>query len=308
MTSHKAADVVPFGKYKGQPVGALVADADYCDWLLAQPWFRDRFANVYQVVVNYGAEPVETPEHNALQLSFLDDARCLRLARLFFPEMMGEKDITKVAWDDEVKYLRRFSGLFSVSSTEPAVRGRIFEDHGWDVTYLVDPGVVSAELDSYPPCSCAPCSHDKCPSYSQCQGGDSEYACVHRNCSRRATAPKERGGTDEYRCHHEGECLWSEKDVTTWFGHFSARTGGQLAISYSRGMIGVHVECKPDLGDDFPAVLRQVTKYRPRDDAHGKMVRVVVVRRHAFESVTFEQVKEMFASSGIRLVRESDLL
>ena len=28
---------MPFGKYKGQPVEAMMADRDYCGWALAQP-------------------------------------------------------------------------------------------------------------------------------------------------------------------------------------------------------------------------------------------------------------------------------
>jgi len=30
-------EVVPSGKYKGQPVEVMAADTDYCEWLAAQP-------------------------------------------------------------------------------------------------------------------------------------------------------------------------------------------------------------------------------------------------------------------------------
>jgi hypothetical protein len=33
-----SGELVPFGKYKGQPVEVLMADADYRDWLMPQPW------------------------------------------------------------------------------------------------------------------------------------------------------------------------------------------------------------------------------------------------------------------------------
>lgn len=33
------SSIVPFGKYKGQSVEAMIADGSYCEWLLAQPWF-----------------------------------------------------------------------------------------------------------------------------------------------------------------------------------------------------------------------------------------------------------------------------
>src|SRR5215472_15849134 len=55
------------------PVEALAADRAYCDWLVNQDWFRERYANVYTLIINNFGEPSETPEHNALQARFLDD-------------------------------------------------------------------------------------------------------------------------------------------------------------------------------------------------------------------------------------------
>ena len=42
--------LVPFGKYKGQPVSVMQNDTQYCDWLATQDWFRERYANVYNQV------------------------------------------------------------------------------------------------------------------------------------------------------------------------------------------------------------------------------------------------------------------
>ena len=65
--------LVPFGKYKGQPVEVMQMDTGYCEWLSTQDWFRERYANVYQqVIINNFTEASETPEHNKLQMLFLD--------------------------------------------------------------------------------------------------------------------------------------------------------------------------------------------------------------------------------------------
>jgi hypothetical protein len=72
------SNLVPFGKYKGQPVEALAQDRQYVDWLTAQPWFREKFAGLYTIIINNFAEPSETPAHNALQVLFLEDAFCAR--------------------------------------------------------------------------------------------------------------------------------------------------------------------------------------------------------------------------------------
>jgi hypothetical protein len=39
-----SGEIIPFGKYKGQPIEALAGDPQYVAWLLQQDWFRVRFA------------------------------------------------------------------------------------------------------------------------------------------------------------------------------------------------------------------------------------------------------------------------
>jgi hypothetical protein len=68
------SDLVPFGKYKGQPIEDMLADANYMAWLEAQPWFRERFAHL---VKHRDADAMSrTPVHNRLQALFLDDGYC----------------------------------------------------------------------------------------------------------------------------------------------------------------------------------------------------------------------------------------
>ena len=59
-------------------------------WLLAQDWFRDKYAVLYQVIINRGSEPQETPEHNALQVRFLDDEFCFRFLKQLIPNYVAE--------------------------------------------------------------------------------------------------------------------------------------------------------------------------------------------------------------------------
>src|SRR5215831_20693430 len=80
-------DVVPFGKCKNQPVEVLEHDPDYCNWLMEQAWFVERYPAIHTVIINNFGEPSETPEHNALQIRLLDAhfrAGCTELARQFF--------------------------------------------------------------------------------------------------------------------------------------------------------------------------------------------------------------------------------
>ena len=66
--------IVPFGKYKGQPVESLMSDAAYVDWIRQQDWLATKFPQINTLIINNFAEATETPEHNAMQALFFDDA------------------------------------------------------------------------------------------------------------------------------------------------------------------------------------------------------------------------------------------
>jgi hypothetical protein len=71
-----AGEVVPFGKYKGQPIEVMLADQNYLGWVTAQPSLMQMLQHKHVAVfnlINIGApQSDDTPEHNALQVKFLD--------------------------------------------------------------------------------------------------------------------------------------------------------------------------------------------------------------------------------------------
>jgi len=83
-------------------------------------------------------------------------------------------------------------------------------------------------------------------------------------------------------------------------------TGILVEDTYNAGQnndtVSIHLELKPSLGDDFPSVLRDVKKRisLARRWGHGKAV--VVCDRYDGE-VPFETVVDMYASSGVHLLR-----
>lgn len=80
------SNIIPFGKHKGRLIEeVLVDDPNYLQWLMRPAWFRDRHVALYQVIINRGAEPEETPEHNALQVLFLDDTFCIAFTDVVWP-------------------------------------------------------------------------------------------------------------------------------------------------------------------------------------------------------------------------------
>jgi hypothetical protein len=202
-------EMVPFGKYKGQPVEIMAADADYCEWLTAQPWFRERYGNVYNTIINYGTEPQDSPEHNEMQARFLDDEWCLKLAAALVPSLAdsyGEDGALKKLNADPL--VREFAACCKKDTTPAAVTKRAFEVSGWDVTAKVTPARITARvvtLAPLPACICE-CGHSGCREKSTCRGGPYDWCCEHREC------PEQRGTTNP-EDHCAKGCPWHSKDI-----------------------------------------------------------------------------------------------
>jgi hypothetical protein len=287
------AEIVPFGKYKGQPIETLAADSDYCEWLIAQPWFSAKYKNVYNVVINYGAEPQDSPEHNQMQARFLNDEWCFQLADLLRPARIGTYglDAARRLLNASACY-RAFRDCCELEESEVGAIPR-FEDRGWDVTYTVEPASIYTHrtrlVPPLPACSCT-CDHADCYEDAKCQDGN-RY-CPHSRCGKR--------GIDSID-HCSDECYWSSAGPLTSEQRRWLEEKDHYYAPVYEGRI--RVELKPDLGDDYPSVLRQVNGY-PHD--YGDK-RCVVVRRYGFEHVTWEQVRKIFAASQVILLAESEI-
>jgi hypothetical protein len=123
-------DIVPFGKYKNQPLATLQNDPSYCEWLLEQGWFVERYPAIHTLVINHFGEPSETPEHNALQIRLLDDqfrANCTELALQFFDP---ERYYTHEVWGKTMQLHTPYFTHLSVPT---------FEYAGIDVSWTVRP-------------------------------------------------------------------------------------------------------------------------------------------------------------------------
>jgi uncharacterized protein (DUF3820 family) len=143
---------VPFGKYKGKPVEILLQDESYAKWLTGQDWFQQKFQNIYTLIIhNYHAEPIDTPEHNKMQVKFLNDIHKLKLAfivsdyRLFefnnthfketAPKFLKDLKERGVKLQEVIDEFNKIKGgnLLKISKVE-------FEQKGLDVKYEISYG------------------------------------------------------------------------------------------------------------------------------------------------------------------------
>lgn len=83
MSTNATEMIIPFGKYKGEDITKLFADQQYLKWCQDQPWFKEKYSNIYNIVVNQtivkGGVGDKTPEHNRIQNLFLDTEVCVKL-------------------------------------------------------------------------------------------------------------------------------------------------------------------------------------------------------------------------------------
>ena len=245
--------LVPFGKYKGQPMEAMQMDTRYCEWLATQDWFRERYANVYQqVIINNFTEQSETPEHNRLQMKFLDKSLC-----------------------------RRFEEFFGFNAFS------LFENECMNtIRYLK---------------MCAYRLMDKIPEAGedkeQLENELKQIKERHNNVLREMKKGK---SYDFFISSVEFECKgWDVVFSAIYKTKLPLLDDCQKTFSVSR-----FIEIKPCLGDDFPAVLRQM-KSNMRSIS-GKSEMVLVIDEFTATGATYEQVKQMFKLSDISLFRFSD--
>jgi len=71
--------IIPFGKYKDQPLEVLRNDPKYTEWVLAQDWFGQRFPDLKTIIINNFQQPQDTPEHNKLVAKFLNEDFCMKV-------------------------------------------------------------------------------------------------------------------------------------------------------------------------------------------------------------------------------------
>ncbi len=135
-------NLIPFGKYKGQPMEVMKMDTQYCDWIAQQDWFRERYGNLYQVIINNFTEPTETPEHNKLQTLFLDNKFCLNFFKVsgFGLFVDREKFINKQKqfYSRSDYYNETILNELDNKPTFAVIIKKKFEEDGWDLILNFD--------------------------------------------------------------------------------------------------------------------------------------------------------------------------
>jgi len=137
--------LVPFGKYKGQPITTLLNDTNYLEWCKQQEWFQ-KYPIVYNICVNQtittNNQNSKTPEHNKLQNLFLDEENQMKLLNILFGVNTGaifKKHFETLILDED--FINCF-GKIEIPQINRSLEGSkiVFEDkYNWDfILYYTD--------------------------------------------------------------------------------------------------------------------------------------------------------------------------
>lgn len=305
--------LVPFGKYKGQPVEVMQMDTGYCEWLSTQDWFRERYANVYQqVIINNFTEASETPEHNKLQMLFLDKDfyRKIEAAlpvdppKLFYPQILDAVSEIKEQVKSDENYLEELERELKINeyySDEENRKEKI------------------EKLESIPPYTLEYFSIEKTLKYLRNYDESTHKEELSRlrdkieKTKMRIQELKDRHNSiidqrkDNTKYTYEVKTIEFELNGWDVFVGLKYKCEIDLKTEFSASANPVYqeryIEIKPCLGDDFPAVLRQMK-------ANSKKVRgtrILLIDEFSAAGATLEQVKQTFLLSDIYLIKLSDI-
>lgn len=259
-----AGEIIPFGKYKGQPIEAIASDKQYLDWLTQQPWFREKYATIHQVIINNFCEPTETPEHNALQAKFLDDDFRLKFASIAFPRL----------W-----WYARMDGEMIEQLANEAVKARSRVD-SYAAKRNLSFGLKEGCRESRPRMSA--------------QVSDLTVQIPQRIAGRMVfVGPPsfEKNGVD---CEF-GFCAGARYYVSE-VASGAYTTYADTAELDARDLF--RIEIKPNVGDDYPAVLRQM---------RGNHSTILFTRSYCGDGVDEATFFKFMESQGIKVILESDV-
>lgn len=306
MPPMKQNAVVPFGKYKGQPMEQLAADPEYCEWLSGQSWFIEKYAHIHTLIINNFGDPSETPEHNRLQLRFLDETfrrQCMQAAgiakHLYAAQPMpafevGGLDVhwTSIYWQISAEH--HSTGIYEGHS-------HFYEEHkALDSKANHEQWEYARQkefINSWP----------KRVQDLQSKIQGAQYVHLRDEPTR---ALKE--GSETYIKFMQSAKTLEQSVYTSRVLADAYKEEYEIVFRYDTRTIryewmkfqgtSIGIECKPALGDDYPAVLRFMRNIRQRPEIY-----CLVIGALRSQAATMDQLRLVFAQAKIVLLSVDEI-
>jgi uncharacterized protein (DUF3820 family) len=278
--------IIPFGKYEGQPLEAIKNDAGYLKWLMTKDWFRSKYGDLYQIIINNFQAPDDTPEHNAMHVKFTDS----KYRDEFVKKIIGNNILNF----DGIIPGKNELDVFTFHDIK-------FEEHGWDVVFRLEFSnsselILQKQSNFYP-------ENDETAYYCNSnkfdlvmQYGINNFEVAHYEEYENAKGHRRRFCFPEiYENGH-----WHKK-INPNYIEIKKKPGEHDSVfaSYSRTAQAVfYVEIKPTISDDFPSVMRMIKSLK----RHRTSFVILLVGEYTGIGATKEQFEEFFKSQNIHVV------
>lgn len=327
---NQKSTVVPFGKYKNQPLEALAADVDYVEWLREQPWFKEKFHWIDKqiVVVQHGSqEPQETPEHNRLQAMFLEKPTRLAVLSLcssLFSSIHSRYNKRTTDKAAKIREMVTHAEEYAADRCEALAKDieewKKHHSNAYDYCNIQREEQARRSTSAYSPYRTFYRTKVETPEERQryCDDQMQHYAEkldatklekdeYVRRCQEAVTFCETytHPAADNLGSHVEFETAgvdvtlsgsyWDEVEwvVSSWPRYSCGPESVDLKIRAVTE--DIKIECKPHLGDDYPAVLRQM-------NANGS--KVLVIGAFRSDAITLEQLRTFFKPKTVLTVEE----
>jgi hypothetical protein len=289
-------EVVPFGKYRGQPLEALAQDRQYVEWLIAQPWFREKYGNVYNVVINNFGEPSETPEHNALQARFTDSKFCWAFVRCISDDLKDLRaEWLKLARTHIASLLEMTDRLLADREIAPAKHGRELADlRRWFANGDAERRERLAVEAYNRECT----SRDSNILWNTVAAADYKAWIADGRFSVSTRCEYEVDGIDvvlfftvKAKSSDGKRCIFDSFNGTPGLDYNDATSDRRIPAR-------LPIELKPTVADEYPAILRQMRR---------SGASILLLGEYLGVGATLDQVRTMFAQSGLRMLFVRDV-
>lgn len=265
-----SAIIIPFGKHRGSTVAELLAkDPAYADWLVAQGWLAQRFAELHAAITTRGAGADDSPEHNRIQVRFLDPL--FRAALISLTQNVQEARIRD--WNDRAYPLKDavHTSQISVTNAKNGIE--------YDRKMLTDPFYGKPQYREQRLASIARSEQRLIAAQAALRTAQTELAAFP-HLPLLSTVSFEHHGVD-------ARILWAFLDKPL-----------DLERHRYRDHMTIAVEIKPSMGDDYPSVMRQMQRLQ---------CQILLIETYTGAAVPLPLLRTMFEANKCQLLTLQDV-
>lgn len=295
--------IVPFGKYKGNPVEVLEGDPSYVDWMLAQDGIKKRYPEFVSIVINNFNAPSETPEHNAIQVKFIKPEFCEKFTGFL-------DGVSKETIKSSLKILKgRLIDICEREQKKEQQRNSILairlkeilnmDPFSKEMSYTERKGEekrLNEEIES---------EFEKIYEKKAKNMAEKLFEKIKSFSIKKTHLEFEKKGLDvymrtKYQTFEKKEEILKEKSFDNLYDDYrpdSYRTERYYNGDRIESDLYL-IEIKPVVSDDFPAILRQMKK-------SGAFI--LLIGEYNGIGATREEFIEYFKTQGIKVVFETDV-